>query len=207
MYVLIHNNNVLTGPMNWDYGMFLHATAKENIAANIPAGIPDTMPYVIDQNTMICEYDEIYPTEINTKIEMTYGPFWDLSSIKAIATYRKKDKDIDSVKGNLKDIAAAKRYAKEILGTQALIQNTEVTVDTNRGSRDMFIQKYSLMGEADIVKWKFPEGWLVLTKADLGNAVNAGVSYVQQCFDWESDISDEIDAATTLHELDAIVIE
>lgn len=207
MYVLIHNNTVITGPINWDYGMFVYALSKENIQASVPSGIPSVMPFVIDENTRICEYDESAPPEFNPKIQMTYGPFWDLTGDKAVASFLVKDKEIEFVKGDLKALTAAKRYEKEIAGTKVTIQGVEVTVDTNRGSHDIFVQKYAIMNDGDTVKWKFPEGWLTINKTELGIAVNAGALYVQSCFDWESDKSDEIDSATTLQELDAIVIE
>jgi hypothetical protein len=62
------------------------------------------------------------------------------------------------------------------------------------------------MGENDTVNWKFPEGWLTLTKADLGAAVTAGVAHIQSSFDWEKAKVEEIEAATDAATLDVIVI-
>ena len=86
------------------------------------------------------------------------------------------------------------------------MQNVEVTADTNRGDRDIFIQKYLLMNENDVVTWKFPETWLNLTKLELGLIVAAGAAHVQNAFEWEDALVNQIGNCTTLEELDAIVI-
>ena len=62
------------------------------------------------------------------------------------------------------------------------------------------------MGDADTVNWKFPETWLTLTKQDLGLCVTAATQYVQECFDWELNKSEEIDNSETKQELLAIII-
>jgi len=62
------------------------------------------------------------------------------------------------------------------------------------------------MGENDTVNWKFPEGWLTLTKVELGAAVSAGAAHIQGSFDWEKAKIEEIEAAETVEVLDAIVI-
>ena len=109
-------------------------------------------------------------------------------------------------KYNLKQLAAQERYKKEILGTTATIQSQSLTIDTSRGARDIFVQTYLLMGDADTVNWKFPETWLTLTKQDLGLCVTAATQYVQECFDWELNKSEEIDNSETKQELLAIII-
>jgi hypothetical protein len=62
------------------------------------------------------------------------------------------------------------------------------------------------MAESDTVNWKFPETWLTLTKTDLSLAVQAGAQYIQSCFDWELNITEQIDLAETKEQLLAIVI-
>ena len=95
---------------------------------------------------------------------------------------------------------------KEILGTTATIQDHLVTIDTNRGAKDVFVQKYLLMAESDTVNWKFPETWLTLTKSDLGLCVTAANQYIQQCFDRELNISEQIDQSQNKQELLAVTI-
>jgi hypothetical protein len=62
------------------------------------------------------------------------------------------------------------------------------------------------MEDSDTVHWKFPEAWLTLTKAEASQVVKAGASYVQTQFQWEANLISDINNATTLEELDSIVI-
>jgi hypothetical protein len=86
------------------------------------------------------------------------------------------------------------------------IQGQEVVVDTSRDGRNIFVQKYQMMTDTDVVQWKFPTTWLTLSKADLGLAVTAGAAYVEAQFVWEQSIVNQIEAAVTVDELKAIVI-
>ena len=57
------------------------------------------------------------------------------------------------------------------------------------------------MSDTETSNWKFPEGWLTLTKSELGQCVSAGATHIQSCFDWEKNYTDRIEAATTKEEL------
>jgi hypothetical protein len=205
MYAVIYDNRVLVGPMNWNRGMFQGALERRGIQYTLPRTAPDDLPLIIDEHAKIMQVEEIRP-ELNTLVEFYYGPLWDITETKAIANYEVHDTPIESARYNLKQLAAQERYKKEILGTTATIQSQLLTIDTSRGARDIFVQTYLLMGDADTVNWKFPETWLTLTKSDLGLCVTAATQYVQECFDWELNISEEIDISDTKQELLAITI-
>lgn len=207
MYALVHKERVLVGPMRWNRGLFEAALKKIGVEGHIPRLAPDAdkLPIVYDADTKIMPAR--YETEpMNPKIERTYGPYWTFDNNIAVGLFKVKDKEIDSVKSELKNEAAEYRYELEIAGTTATIQDTEVTVDTTREGRNIFIQKHSMMADDDTVAWKFPEGWLTLTKTDLGAVITAGATHIQTQFDWEATKSAEIDAASDLATLDAIEI-
>jgi hypothetical protein len=191
--------------MNWNRAMFQGALERKGINQVLPRVAPDTLPMIIDEHAKIMQVEEIRP-EINTLVEYYYGPLWDITETTAIANYEVHDTPIEAARYNLKQRVAAERYKKEIKGTPAIIQDDEVTIDTNRGSRDVFVQKFLLMGESDTVNWKFPEGWLLLSKSDLGACVYAGVMHIQSCFNWELSINDQIDASQSKQDLLAIEI-
>jgi len=205
MYVLVHKQRVIVGPMAWNRAMFSGALNKLNITTVLPRKDPTDLPIVFDADTKLCSAVLEYP-EHNPKIEYLHGPFWNFDEPTAVGTFQILETPIEFIKGNLKATVATERYNREIAGTTATIQNMAVTVDTNRGSRDIFVQQYLLMSENDVVNWKFPEAWLTLTKSDLGIAVAAGVAHVQAQFNWELEKNEEIDACTTAAELDAVVI-
>ena len=202
MYALIHKDQVISGPRDWDRAFFTFLLNSRNVHIDrpIPRMPLDDQPYIIDNDTKIVRA-EIVQGDLNPLVEYYQGPSWELLEDKALAHYEVIDTPVEFAKNNFKDLIAAKRYEKEIKGTKVTIQDTEVSLDTSRDGRNIFIQKYSLMNDGDSVNWKFPEGWLVLTKPDLGICVSAGVSYIQSCFDWEKNYDDRIAAATTKEEL------
>jgi len=205
MYAVIYDNKVLVGPMNWNRGMFQGALERKGIQYPLPRTAPNNLPLTINEHAKIMRVDEIRP-QMNPLVEFYYGPLWDITEETATANYEVHDTPIESARYNLKQLAAQERYRKEVLGTTASIQDQTVTIDTSRGARDIFVQTYLLMGNADTVNWKFPETWLTLTKQDLGLCVTAATQYVQECFDWELNISEEIDQSETKLELLAITI-
>ncbi len=205
MYAVIYDNKVLVGPMNWNRGMFQGALERKGIQYPLPRTAPDNLPLTINEHAKIMRVDEIRPT-MNPLVEFYYGPLWDITEEAAIANYEVHDSPIESMRYNLKQVAAQARYNKEVLGTTVTIQEQTVTIDTNRGAKDVFVQKYLLMAESDTVNWKFPETWLTLTKSDLGLCVAAVNQYIQQCFDWELNISVQIDQAQNKQELLATTI-
>jgi hypothetical protein len=205
MYAVIYDNRVLVGPMNWNRGMFQGALERKGVQYSLPRTAPNNLPLTINEHAKIMQVEEIKP-ELNALVEYYYGPLWDITETKAIANYEVHDTPIESARYNLKQLAAQERYKKEILGTTVTIQDNLVTIDTNRGAKDVFVQKYLLMAESDTVNWKFPETWLTLTKNDLGLCVAAVNQYIQQCFDWELNISVQIDQAQNKQELLAITI-
>lgn len=207
MYALVHKDRVLVGPMNWNRALFDGALARIGVSGHVPRLAPDAnkLPVVLDAETKIMPARYETPDH-NTRIERTYGPYWTFDNDIAVGTYKIKDKEIEFVKADLKNETAAERYKREIAGTTVTVKETEVTLDTTRDGRQIFIQKYMLMGDAETVNWKFPEGWLTLTKAELKSVVDAGAKHIQDQFDWEANLTQTIDSATTLAELDAIVI-
>ena len=205
MYAVVYDNRILVGPMNWNRAMFQGALEKKGINQLLPRVAPDDLPMIINEHAKIMQVEENRP-ELNPLVEYYYGPLWEITETKAIANYQINDTPIEAARYNLKQLCAGERYKKEITGATATIQNQTVTVDTNRGARDIFVQKYLLMAENDTVNWKFPETWLTLTKTDLGLCVAAGAQHIQSCFDWELNIAAQIDQAENKEQLLAIEI-
>ena len=214
MYVITHHHDydeVLLGPIEWN-PRFISSVLQSDLdlpgRPNILQSDEQKVPYQIYPNVWIRKVVE-QREEINPKTQTHMGPYWSYPNTEenyAIAEYRATNKPLEIVKSELKEQVAAERYRKEVAGVKVTIQNTEVTVDTNRGDRDVFVQKFLLMGDTDTVDWKFPEAWLSLSKTELGQIVAAGATHVQTCFTWELNKASEIDACTTHEELDAIVI-
>lgn len=211
MYAITHHHNydeVLLGPIEWK-PRFIASVLQQDLELDelptILASDESRIPYDILPDVRVRRVEFAYEQH-NPKLQYHNGPFWSYDNDIALATYVATDKPLDLVKSELKTLLAAERYKKEISGVKTTIQGLEITVDTNRGDRDVFVQKYLLMSDTDTVEWKFPEGWLTLSKSDLGQVVSAGAAHVQSSFSWEASKVVEIDSCTTLQELDAVVI-
>ncbi len=214
MYVITHHHDydeVLLGPIEWN-PRFIASVLQSDLdlpgRPNILQSDEQKVPYEIFPNVWIRKVVE-QKEQYNPKTQTLMGPYWSYPNTEenyAIAEYHAVNKPIEIIKSELKEKLAAERYNREIAGVKVTIQNTEVTVDTNRGERDVFVQKYLLMGENDTVDWKFPEAWLTLTKTELGQIVAAGVGHVQSVFTWELNKASEIDSCVDHEELNTLVI-
>lgn len=208
MYVLVSNGRVLNGPRAWAYRSFKNTLEEElEITYNLPVNKTDGLAIHINDNV------KIYPATIddnipyNPKIEYLHGPFWNFTDNVATGTFIVQQNSIESVKAYLKSVVASNRYSKEIEGIKQTIQGIEVSVETDRNTRNIFFQKYLLMAENETVGWKFPEAWLTLTKSELGNIVANAASHIENKFNWEANKVVEIDSANTHAELDSILLE
>lgn len=210
-YILtLNRQQVLLGPIHWNKRMFqseidtlyddgeifdrVFAGDVEQDYSDLGFGVE----ILSVSGSEIPQHDPMY--------QQLVGPTWRYNARDVVETYDVADIDLSVVKSKLKEIAAAERYRKEVTGPKITIQGVEVSLDTTRDGRHVFVQKYLLMGDTDTVEWKFPESWLTLTKGELGSVVAAGAQHIQDQFTWEAGIVAQIDAATTAEELKAIVI-
>lgn len=207
MFVIVHNSSVILGPMRWNKNRFENVITEEcEVTASLPSRNDSLSPIIVTDNVKILPIQGTPSPAFNSRIEFLNGPFWEFTDSAAIMSYRVESLSVDAVKNTLKAECAAERWRRENNGVKITIQGLEVTVDTSRGNRDIFVQKFLLMADSDTVQWKFPEGWLALSKLELGAIVNAAAAHVQTQFDWEANKISEIDNCATLEQLDAIVI-
>ena len=198
-YVLVENKQIIhLGPMGWKPRMFQSELNDLEVDFTVPPAEPGYIQ--INENFEIMPVSLDTPTH-NPLFEELAGPFWTYENNTAIGHYTVHDGNIDSIKGNLKNIVAALRYNKEQTPFKYTIQGTEVTVDASRENRNIFVQKYQFMTDAETVDWKFPETWLTLTKAELGELVVAGATHIQTQFNWEKGYVDSIESSTTIDNL------
>jgi hypothetical protein len=205
MYAVIYKNKVIVGPMSWNRAIFQGSLERRGITNTLPRVAPEELPYVVNADAQIMAVEEVRP-ELNPMVEHYYGPLWEITETKAVANYEVHDTNIEFARNNFKSQAAEERWKKEIAGTKVTINDVEVTLDTTREGRNIFIQKFVTMSDDATVNWKFPEAWVQLTKSDLQTVINTIDSHVESCFDWEKSIVLQIDGAETKEELVAIEI-
>lgn len=202
-YVLVEDQvSVIQGPGPWKHRFIQSDVDNLDIEYTVSPTEPGGYLKIADNL-------EVYPASIETpSFDSLYqeliGPSWTFTNGVARGIYTVKDRDINQIKGHLKNLLAAERYKKEVAGIKLVVQDVEVTLETDRDIRNIFVQKYSLMGDNDTSEWKFPETWLTLTKLDLGIIIATGAAYIQAQFDWEKGFVDQIDSAETIESLKSI---
>jgi hypothetical protein len=215
MYVITDHNSgdfVILGPIAWN-PRYISSILSDELEVDISVTAEDEarVPFVVHPGVTVRRCESIYE-ELNSKIQRHEGPYWTYNTkhptVQATATWRAIDKDINTVRAELKAVVASIRWRRENEGVSATIQDVEVWCDTARGARDIFLQKHSLMSDGESINWKFPNNtWLQLSKQELGQIVSTGAAHIQACFDWEAEQARIIDACTTLEELDALIFE
>jgi hypothetical protein len=203
-YLLTENKSVLLGPIDWKPRFIQSELDDLEVDFKIPIAEPGYL--AINETLEIIPVITSYKPAVDFNFEHLAGPFYTFTNNGAHEVYSSYRLSLDIIKENLHAIAAMARFRKEELGTKTTIQNLEVTVDTTRSSRNIFVQKYLLMSESDTVLLKFAEGWFTVTKAELGQVVQAGNNYIQAQFDAEKVKLGEIDAHDTFEGLQAVVI-
>lgn len=208
MYAITYHHSydqLILGPIDWRPG-YMAAIIQQDLDLDTPPKIlqsdRDRVPYDILPNVRVRRVNELKP-EINHRIQDYNGPFWNYAGDIANAMYYPVDKPIHVVKNDLKNISASARYEKETSGITVNIDNTDIFISTGRDERKIYFEKLIAIGDGQIV-WKFGNNFLDIDKSDLQKIVAAIDTHVQNSFNWEINKNKEIDACTSLAELDAI---
>lgn len=208
-YVLVHNGQVILGPFFWSKMKFQDAIQEDfELTVQLPDKMTPDQPYTVDAGQNIKIYSVRNGVDIphNPRIEIHHGPFWEFFDTHAEYHYRPHRMELPVAKSQALRELAAERYNKEVAGTKITLQNLEISIDTSREGRTNYIHKYSAMDTGDVISWKFPEGWLTLAKDEIGQIVDAINTHVQQAFDWEKGLADQINGSGTHEILSSIVV-
>ena len=204
-YLLVENKETIhLGPLFWRH-RFIQSELDDLEVEYAVSPVEPNAYLKITDSLEIFPIESITQPSYDSTYEQLVGPLWAFTDV-AIGTYTVTSRELNVVKSVLKGLTAAERYKKEVAGVSVTIQGQEVVVDTSRDGRNIFVQKYQMMADIDVVQWKFPTTWLTLSKAELGLAVAAGAAYVEAQFVWEQRIVNQIEAAVTVDELKAVVI-
>lgn len=202
MYVLTYNNQVFLTPTSWK-PRYISSVIEQDYDVEIILTISDEqrIPFNITPEIRVYKVEEAIRPEINPLIEDHDGPLWTISEDRALATYTVRKLPLELVKTNIKSLLAAERYKRECSSFKTTINDTEITVETDRATRSIFMEAVLFMNDAETRNWKFPEGWLNISKANLMSVILSGAAKIQGDFDWEEGFVSQIDSAKSLEDL------
>ena len=205
MYAIVHNNFVILTQPNWNTRMFTNILEEEcGIQKRILLADEQTLPMILNDYTKILRVITNYP-EYNPKIEWLDGSNYTVTEDNVVANYTVKPLDIIIAKGNLIDKLPALRYEIEKKSIDITVQDLNLNISTDRETRSTFTNKLLAIGE-NTINFKFQEGWLNLSKADLEYIIQQIDFAVQEAFDWELSKTNEINACQTHEEINNIVL-
>lgn len=208
MFVIVHNNSVIWGPKNWNKRGFEEVILEDcEIHCTLPTRNNEANPIRINDEIVILRVVPLDTPWLNQKTHRLEGPFWNFYEDRAEMYYTVVDLPVYFVKDKLHEQIAINRNKVENSSTKIMIGNTLYTIRTDKDSRHLYTTTSMTMEPNDKVEWKFPEGWTELKKPDIMKIIAAINKHIGDSFVWERKKSDEINAANTLEELDAIDLE
>ena len=205
-YLLVENRqsgnpSILLGPIVWKPRFIQSEIDDLEVNYVVP---PAEQGYIkINDNLEIIPVIEAIDASADPLYEGLAGPFYNYTDTTASMYYTKYDKPLVEVQAAYKQLAAAARYAKENLGTSVTIGDNTISLATDVASRANYLNLLNTVGEGTI-NYKTNGAFIALDSAGLQAIVDAVNTHVQDAFNWEKGILDQIDAATSVEELKAI---
>ena len=207
MYVVKYKERIVLGIIPWNHQYIQDVMRNRyRITIELPYLEPESteFPYVVNDDIMIYPASEDRDPVINPMIQQYYGPTWEFLEKNVIAHYEIQPLDLHAAQSNYRARAAAYRYDKEVAGTKITINEVEYNIETDRSNRSKYLEKYIMLAENQTVNWKFGNQWVILSKQDIQNIVQAIDSHIQAAFDWELGMINSIESAASLADLLAI---
>lgn len=205
MFVIVHDNNVIFGPKNWNKLNFEEVILEDcEVECSLETRNNDNLPIVINDGVKILPVVGLPQPEFNPKIQRLEGPYWNFFDDRAEMYFTVGDIAVDAVKNFMKSWVANERYNSETGSFEHTIGDQTITVGTSREQRNTYVQTYVMMDDTETINWKTNVGWIKINKSDMFGIIQAVKAHVQNCFDWENTKHDEIESADTLNALDSI---
>ena len=193
MYALVNGQELLLGPISFNYRM-INSVLEEELEVDFRVTSQDyqSVPLSFTEDIKILparnevpEHDPRFQTVSQTSHEIT--------DTEVVFYYGVSDKPLEQIKGEYKAAVAPERWNKENTTVTVTINDNEITVSTSRDNRLSIVSKL-LSGDGPY-NFKFNDGvWEEISKTDLQTILTAIDTVVQAAFDWELAKLAEIDA-------------
>jgi len=209
MYALIHNSQLILGPIQWNYRLINGELEDLEVDARVSPRDYENVPFTFDENTYLI------PAVQN--IEQYDGRFqsvgnfdWEIIQendvpVRVEMTYTISNKTLDQIKQEYKSQLPDIRRQKETQIIDVTLGETTVQVSTSREERVSFVSK--LVSSPGPHNFKFENDvWLQITTTELEYVISQIDAKVQEAFDWEYSKVQEIDACETGEDVYNVVI-
>ena len=210
MYALIHNSQLILGPIPYNYRMINGELEELEIDARVTPRDYENIPIRFDDLTFLVPVTQIIP-EHDTRFQSVGNFTWEIIQENEIwpsgveMTYPISNKTLEQIKEEYKTRLPDIRRQKETQIIDVTINDTIVQVSTAREERVSFVSK--LVSSPGPHNFKFENNvWLQITTTELEYVISQIDAKVQEAFDWEYTKVQEIDACETGEDVYNVVI-
>jgi len=193
MYALINGQELLLGPISFNYRM-INSVLEEDLEVEFRVTPQDylNVPIVFTEDIKILPARNDIP-EYDPKFQTVSQTSHTITETEVVFSYGVADKSLEQIKTEYKARVAPERWNKENTTVTVTINDNEITVSTSRDNRLSLVSKL-LSGDGPY-NFKFNDGvWVEISKTDLQTILTAIDTVVQAAFDWELAKLAEIDA-------------
>ena len=210
MYALIHDSQLILGPIPYNYRMINGELEELEIDARVTPRDYENIPIRFDDLTFLVPVVQITP-EHDTRFQSVGNFTWEIIQENEIwpsgveMTYPISNKTLEQIKEEYKSQLPDIRRQKETQIIDVTINDTIVQVSTAREERVSFVSK--LVSSPGPHNFKFENNvWLQITTTELEYVISQIDAKVQEAFDWEYTKVQEIDACETGEDVYNVVI-
>ena len=210
MYALIHNSQLILGPIQWNYRLINGELEDLEVDARVTPRDYENIPIRFDDLTFLVPVTQIIP-EHDGRFQSVGNFTWEIIQENEIwpsgveMTYAISNKTLDQIKQEYKSQLPEIRRQKETQIIDVTLGETTVQVSTSREERVSFVSK--LVSSPGPHNFKFENDvWLQITTTELEYVISQIDAKVQEAFDWEYSKVQEIDACETGEDVYNVII-
>lgn len=205
MFALVHDNKIKVGPRTWSYSMF--RTFLDDNSLDVSALSREQPNGVLEgKEWRILPVSYISEPSYDPTFQQLAGPFLTIFENEIIGEYTIASREVSAVKNVMKEKVTENRWKYEIADITLDLGGTECTLFTSREDRTTYLDALMLIPD-DVTTFNFKfknDTFKAVNKAMLQLIVFTVTTRIQNAFDWEAEKHTEIEACTTLEELQAI---
>ena len=209
MYALIHNSQLILGPIQWNYRLINGELEDLEVDARVSPRDYENVPFTFDENTYLIPAVQNIP-EYDERFQSVGNFDWEIIQendvpVRVEMTYPISNKTLDQIKQEYKSQLPDIRRQKETQIIDVTLGETTVQVSTSREERVSFVSK--LVSSPGPHNFKFENDvWLQITTTELEYVISQIDAKVQEAFDWEYSKVQEIDACETGEDVYNVII-
>jgi hypothetical protein len=202
MYALVNGQELLLGPISFNYRMINSVLEEElEVDYRVTSQSYQSVPIIITEDIKILPTRDDNP-EYDPRFESLSNITYEITETEVIFRHTKLEKPLEQIKDEYKQSVKPERQNKENQYITVSVQNTELTLLTSREQRTQLINKLTSLAETDTVLYKFNDNtWINVSKSDLEYVIKQIDLKVQEAFDWEYAKLQEIDSCQTWQEV------